>query len=216
MITSISLYQFKNHLSFSTTLSDRVICTGRNGAGKSNLLSALYLGINGILPRGATLDSLFPQSATQGQVRLVIPTHVGDAEYTVSFDRETRALRLLYQGEKETRGAYLARHQLRAVLFDPIEMNLLYLGPSLRRDFLDEILLIAHPEFLSIRRKYYQILRSRNALLKSISKGESPESDLATWDLLLADSIILYEAYREKIIAHFRTHLQDFESSICF
>ena len=97
MITNISLYQFKNHSSFTTPLSQRVICTGRNGAGKSNLLGAMYLAINGILPRSSTIDSIFSRETTQGQVRLVIPTDIGDAEYTVSFDRSTRSLRLLYQ-----------------------------------------------------------------------------------------------------------------------
>ncbi len=43
---------------------------------------------------------------------------------------------------------------MRAVLFSPMEMNILYLGPSLRRDFLDEAILLTYPEFSKIKREY--------------------------------------------------------------
>lgn len=56
------------------------------------------------------------------------------------------------------------------MLFLPIEMNLLYLGPSLRRDFLDETLLLTYEPFAKLKREYSQVLRSRNALLKRISE----------------------------------------------
>jgi len=49
-----------------------------------------------------------------------------------------------------------------------MEMNILYLGPSLRRDFLDEAILIAHPEFAKIKREYNLALKNRNRLLKQI------------------------------------------------
>ncbi|MFZ4462117.1 MAG: hypothetical protein ACOYN2_06615 [Patescibacteria group bacterium] len=69
-----------------------------------------------------------------------------------------------------TRPKYLASHGMRAMLFLPIEMNLLYLGPSLRRDFLDETLLLTYEPFAKLKREYSQVLRSRNALLKRISE----------------------------------------------
>jgi recombinational DNA repair ATPase RecF len=49
-----------------------------------------------------------------------------------------------------------------------MEMNTLYLGPSLRRDFLDEALLLAFPEFVKVKREYMLALKNRNSLLKQI------------------------------------------------
>lgn len=57
---------------------------------------------------------------------------------------------------------------IRAVLFTPMEMNILYLGPGLRRDFLDEAITLAYPEFTKIKRDYTQVLKNRNSLLKQI------------------------------------------------
>lgn len=86
-------------------------------------------------------------------------------------------------------------------------MNILYLGPSLRRDLLDEALLLAHSEFARVRREYALALRSRNVLLKRIARGESHSSELDAWDLLLSDLIIRYSGYRDAIIDELRAEI---------
>ena len=86
------------------------------------------------------------------------------------------------------------------MLFTPIEMNLLYLGPALRRDFLDEILLISHTEFQKVRREYLAALRSRNALLKRIGDREANPIDLDAWDILFVQKATKYYSYRKNLI----------------
>jgi recombinational DNA repair ATPase RecF len=47
-------------------------------------------------------------------------------------------------------------------------MNMMYLSPNLRREFLDEILSKTFEEYSNYLKKYKNILISRNKLLKNI------------------------------------------------
>jgi recombinational DNA repair ATPase RecF len=49
-------------------------------------------------------------------------------------------------------------------------MNLLYLSPSIRRDFLDEILINSFDDYKKILENYKKILVSRNKILKNIKE----------------------------------------------
>ncbi len=137
-------------------------------------------------------------------------------EFTVSLSRIPAKIAFRIQGEVTTRQKYLQRHALRAVLFTPIEMNMLYLGPSLRRDFLDEILLLSHGEFLRVRRDYLAVLRSRNALLKRISDGLNPTADLDAWDLLFVQKSKVYYAYRKKLLEAITKNLSEIAPKVRF
>lgn len=201
LLRDVSLYQFKNHRDFRVEVGNACLVLGPNGAGKSNFLESLYLLINGIVPPGRTIEQCVHDSADSAFVRSCIVLESGLApEFAVTLSRTPAKIGFRIQGEVATRQKYLQKHALRAILFTPIEMNMLYLGPSLRRDFLDEILLLSHVEFLRIRRDYLAALRSRNALLKRIADGKNPPSDLDAWDMLFVHKAKNYYAYRKMLL----------------
>lgn len=201
LLREVALYQFKNHQNLRVEVGNACLVLGHNGAGKSNLLESLYLFINGITPPGRTIDQCIQDEAASAFVRANILLDSGLApEFTVSLNRDPTKIAFRIQGEVTTRQKYLQKHGLRAILFTPIEMNMLYLGPALRRDFLDEILLLSHAEFLRIRRDYMAALRSRNALLKRIAEGKNPPDDLDAWDILFVQKAKVYYTYRKKLL----------------
>jgi len=72
----------------------------------------------------------------------------------------------------------------------------MYLSPSLRRDFLDEILLKTFPDYKKILNNYKKILISRNKILKNIRENKSEISELDFWDskfIILATIIYNYK-----------------------
>lgn len=81
-----------------------------------------------------------------------------------------------------------------------MEMNILYLGPTLRRDFLDEAILLAYPEFSKVKREYLLSLKNRNSLLKQIREWTSSRDTLSLWDTLFASQAKAYYIYRKKLI----------------
>lgn len=135
-------------------------------------------------------------------------------DFSVSFAAEHRRTVLRYQTASVTRAKYASLHDYRAVLFSPVEMNLLYLGPSLRRDFLDEILSLAHEPFAKLKKEYSQVLRSRNALLKRISEGEAKPEMLDAWDVLFCAKAKEYAEYRFELLDHFKNHIDRINASV--
>lgn len=101
---------------------------------------------------------------------------------------------------------------LRAVFFSPMEMNILYLGPGLRRDFLDEALLLAFHEFAKIKREYGIALKNRNSLLKQIREGTSERNTLDLWDSLFVERAKAYMLYRKKIIDSIESSIPSIQS----
>lgn len=78
-------------------------------------------------------------------------------------------------------------------------MNLLYFAPSLRRDYLDGILMRSYAQFAQVKRDYETTMRQRNALLKSIRENKARSQDLDFWDDAFARVANTYGIYRERI-----------------
>jgi recombinational DNA repair ATPase RecF len=93
-----------------------------------------------------------------------------------------------------------------------MEMNILYLGPTLRRDFLDEAISIAYPEFTKIKREYGLALKNRNSLLKQIREGIATRETLDLWDSLFIERAKTYYIYRKKLIDFIQTDLSSIET----
>ena len=93
------------------------------------------------------------------------------------------------------------------VIFSPIIMNLMYLSPSLRRDFLDNILWNSIPEYNDIFKKYKKILKNRNLVLKNIFLKRCNKSEIVFWDnqFIKIASDIYY--YRYKLVNFFIKHI---------
>jgi DNA replication and repair protein RecF len=153
------------------------------------VLEAVYCLANASFALGRSIDEAISASAAVASVTGVVARddEAYGETYSVSLDRETRKAKLSREKSAASRPDYLSRLPFRAVLFHPAEMNILSLSPSLRRDFLDEILSVAHPEFARTRREYTQALASRNKLLKALRERPGATGELDLWDRLFAE-----------------------------
>jgi DNA replication and repair protein RecF len=169
-INSFRLINYKNHPDISCECRDVNVFVGKNGAGKTNILEALYLLINARTLPGQKIhdvvrtneDSLFVQMST---FRQELPV-----TYGITYDSQKKKGNYLLAGSSVSRLRYVTSLDKRAVFFSPQEMNTLYLGPDGRRDFLDEALLLAFPAFAKVKSEYGRILKQRNKLLKNIAE----------------------------------------------
>lgn len=98
LLHDISLYQFKNHRSFRTSVGNACLVLGPNGAGKSNFLESLYLLINGIVPAGRSIEQCVCDATDSAFVRAKIALDSGLApEFTVTLSRSPAKLGYLIQ-----------------------------------------------------------------------------------------------------------------------
>jgi len=102
------------------------------------------------------------------------------------------------------------------VFFHPEDLNMLYLGPELRRNYLNVINVQTNRKYFSALRSYQKILKQRNALLRAIATSRltkmqsltsAQEDELNIWDEQLVEhgSYLMFE--RAKTVQYFQNRL---------
>jgi DNA replication and repair protein RecF len=157
---------------------------GRNGAGKTNLLEALYFGCTGRSCRTSNEREVVRFGATT--VRIEVDTVAADGPHELSVGFEPgEPKHLSVDGASVERLSESAARPLVSV-FLPDRLELVKGPPALRRAHLDQVVAAMWPARASTRRAYSRALAQRNALLGRIRSGRSTRAALDTWDLELA------------------------------
>jgi DNA replication and repair protein RecF len=177
------LTDFRNYESLDISLSDgRVLFTGANGQGKSNVLEAIaYLGSLGSF-RGAPPDALIRAGADEAVIRAEVQAEGRELLLEAHLIRG-RANRIQVNKQKLGRARELIGI-MPTTVFGPDDLELIKGGPGLRRRFLDDLLVQLHPRNDKLRTDVDKILKQRNALLRS-SGGRLTsdiEATLAVWN----------------------------------
>ena len=137
---------------------------GDNGAGKSNLLEAIYYLGSLRSFRGAKTESLVGLDDERAILRAKIAGEAAPRVFDVCLDRQ-QARKLQLDGKRPR--AIASWHQaVQVVLFHPGDLTLAMGSPQPRREFLDRILEQMDPTYASTLASYTKALRSRNRLLK--------------------------------------------------
>jgi DNA replication and repair protein RecF len=162
---------------------------GANGAGKSNLLEALYFGCTGRSPRTRNDRELVRFGADAARVTVHIDDGRHSHELAVGFGTfagipgVTR--RMTRDGAAVERLLDLEDRPLVSV-FMPERLELLKGPPSVRRAHLDQLVAAFWPARDADRRAYARALAQRNSLLARIRSGAGSRTSLPSWDLELA------------------------------
>jgi len=158
---------------------------GLNGAGKTAVLEAVH-----VLGRGRSFRTQQLQDLIQtGQDGLLVRAvaedeHVGTQRLVFSRHRGGRT-ELRINGEAGSRMSQLAALVPMEVM-TPSMVDLVFAGPSLRRQWLDWGVFHVKHDYLVTLRRYMTALRQRNACLKSLAGGRLQMSALEPWTLEVA------------------------------
>ncbi|NTW61151.1 DNA replication and repair protein RecF [Candidatus Saccharibacteria bacterium] len=204
VVNKLSVQNIRSHQKFTAIISpDITVITGGNGSGKTSLLEALYLSLQGTSFRGSDLDILNHDC----------PWWRIDVEFddfskrTISFDPSLDKNRKKIVVDDKVMYRLLPRHKHPVVLFEPEDLRLLHGSPNRRRQFIDRLISQLDPIYLSSLHKYDRALRQRNNLLK---QKNSSRSELFAWDVALSE----YGAYiiekRIAFIEMINNQLNDF------
>lgn len=165
---------------------------GHNGAGKTNVLEALYLTSTLRSFRTADMKAMLRRGCDHARVEVVAhdPTVGLDTRLEVRIDRGARSTRRSARVDgKLVRSAADFYGRIQAVLFTPEDLGVLRGGPGGRRKFVDRVLFARERAHIGDVQRYEKLLRSRNRVLKS--EDELPRAErtrlLDTYDHGLAD-----------------------------
>src|SRR5258708_19139449 len=94
MITSVSLFAFRNYLKESVPLRAGVnLLLGANAQGKTNLLEAVYLGATGRSPRASVLAEMVMWEQAGARVRLEFAESGTEHSVEVRLERDESSRR---------------------------------------------------------------------------------------------------------------------------
>lgn len=185
-ITRLWLQDFRSYESLELPLDVGLTAiVGANGIGKTNLLEALGLLATLKSFRGAPTESLIRKGAEVAIIRAEGVRDDRDVLIELELGRRRSRAQVNRQRLQRSRDLLGA---LRITVFAPDDLALVKEGPSVRRGFLDDVLVAVDPKVDGVLRDLERILKQRNALLRQ-SHGRLDESGLLTldvWDAKLA------------------------------
>lgn len=177
ILESLTLQQFRSYSRRSFEFSPGVtIIVAPNAKGKTNMLEAIYLLATGKSFRADGDDEMIQWKSSFARVKAVM----GDMTVEVLL---TPTKKYLVNGIARRQIDFMGN--LRAVLFWPEHLELVTDSPSMRRKYLDSVLIQVDREYRRNVLSYERGLRQRNKLLDLINEGKASRSQLLFWNQLL-------------------------------
>lgn len=155
-----------------------VALVGDNAQGKSNFLEAIYYLETLRSFRGARDDQMVAFGEDVFRISgSIAPEGRDGIEVAAAYQRKGRRKKVTVDGTEAER-LVEALGRLSAVIFSPADLDLVSGGPAERRHFLDIVLSLNLPGYLTALQEYRRVLVRRNASLKA---GDA-ESLVAAWN----------------------------------
>ncbi len=196
MISSLKLTQFRNFQSREFFFSEaKNYIIWENGKWKTNILESLsLLTWNSIT--WINFENLINQDSDFFHIEMF---NTKQDSLSIFYDKKLSKKKYALNSKATSKKKFI-EISLKSVLFSPFTMNMMYLSPSLRRDFLDTILLSSFSEYSKVLKNYKKSLTNRNKVLKNISKNKSEKSEIIFWNNDFIKNAVEIYKYRKKIV----------------
>jgi DNA replication and repair protein RecF len=185
-VKRIQLRDFRNYVAAEVELAGGLtVATGANGAGKTNLLEAIYFGCTARSPRTSNERELVRRGG-EGVARVVLELGGTDGDHRIEVGFQPgEAKHVRVDGSPVDSLSSVDARPLVSV-FLPERLELVKGAPSARRAHLDQVVAALWPNRAETRSAYSRALAQRNALVGRIRAGAAGPAALDAWDTELA------------------------------
>lgn len=185
-LESLSMQNFRSWQRKTIQLSPQItVISGPNTAGKTNIIEAIYALATGKSFRADSESEVVRWGEEFGRVNGVSAQTKLEIIITRGSvgGRKTQIKKYLVNGIPRRVIDFIGRFH--AVLFWPEDLDLVTDSPSLRRRYLDRVLVQTDREYRRNLFSYERGLRQRNKLLDAIAEGSAERGQLLFWNQLL-------------------------------
>ncbi len=185
VVKKLSVQNIRSHSELSIVLSPTItVITGANGSGKTSLIEALYIALQGSSFKGSDNDVLRHESPWW-KIDVELDEYI---KRSVTFNPSLESGRKKIIVDDKTMYRLLPKYKHPVVLFEPDDLRLLHGSPTRRRQFIDHFISQLDPMYQNALHKYERALKQRNNLLK---QQYTTADELFAWDITLSE----YGAY---------------------
>ncbi len=201
LLSAVEVHDFRNlQKVVIPTLPRLTMVVGPNGSGKTNLLEALYALRMGRPMSGTSWRPAIRRGATSFLIRSRENDSGAIHSYGLAYDL-MRGRRSTLDGNAIDMKTFLTGRP--ALFFGPDSTDSLMSSPSRRRALVDSMIFALWPGHYDLALRYGQILRRRNALLKT---GEL--RPLEALDTLFIQAASRFEDVRASFIQRLAPHMK--------
>ncbi|MEA2126234.1 MAG: replication and repair protein RecF [Solirubrobacteraceae bacterium] len=202
-LLSVTLRGFRSYERAEVRLGPGItVVAGRNGAGKSNLLEAIYFASTGRSCRTSNERECVRFGAQVLRLELSVSGEDGVHKLCTGF-QPGESKRFTVDGAPVERLTDSSVRPLVSV-FLPDRLELVAGTPALRRAHVDQVVAALWPSRVGTRRAYASALAQRNALVSAIRAGRAGRGSLPAWDAELARHGVALMADRAATIERLR------------
>ncbi|MBC7742752.1 MAG: DNA replication and repair protein RecF [Bdellovibrionaceae bacterium] len=165
IIKSLHIANFRNFDHIQTDFSEHVnIFLGDNGQGKTNLLEAIYLLIDGESFRYTKYETLVKLDKSEG----LIKSHLENEKLDYN-------LKLLFSGHKkeftvnEKKSSHSNLNLPPAILFSPESLSIIKESSDERRSLADQLVIQSNRQGRRVIQDFKKALKTRNKILKDLA-----------------------------------------------
>lgn len=196
IVERLRLRNFRSYERAEVDFGDRVsVVTGDNGAGKTNLLEALYFACVGRSCRTRVDSQVIRFEQSVARVELDGCDGDDTHQLAVAIERQDGKTYFADGARVESLEPFTWRPP--AVVFMPDRLELVKGAPGVRRGHIDQLIAVLWPGRRANRSQYAQALAQRNALLARGGAGE----ELLVWERELARHARTLIADRREAVA---------------
>jgi len=204
MIKSLKLKNFRNFKNNTFIFeNEKFFIIWKNWKWKTNILEALS-----ILNNNSIIWLSFDNLVKKNENNFFIEQEDDKWNtFGISYDKALNKKKYFINKKVTSKKNYNNNTNL-SVIFSPIIMNIMYLSPGLRRNFLDQILINSYSNYDKLLRTYKKILTNRNKVLKNIRENKSQKSEIIFWNQeFIKISISIYKI-RFELNNFFEKHIK--------
>jgi DNA replication and repair protein RecF len=210
------LIHFRNFLEVSLDFDDSLnIFIGDNAQGKTNIIESIYTLLRGSSYRTKDEYNLINWHEKQSYL-------LGEAEkerehFQINIllqnidklDLLTKRIKKIIKVNKKYQRRAWLKEKFYPVIFTPEDLQIIKSTPSIRRKFLDEIIINLTPVYEQYIKNYNRVLYQRNVLLKTERNKNSIDKHLSIWDKKIVELGTLIIRHRIKVLQLINKKVKD-------
>jgi len=210
------LIHFRNFSEVSLDFDDSLnIFIGDNAQGKTNIIESIYTLLRGSSYRTKDEYNLINWHEKQSYL-------LGEAEkerehFQINIllqnidklDLLTKRIKKIIKVNKKYQRRAWLKEKFYPVIFTPEDLQIIKSTPSIRRKFLDEIIINLTPVYEQYLKDYNRVLYQRNVLLKTERNKNSMDKHLSIWDKKIVELGTLIIRHRIKVLQLINKKVKD-------